>query len=253
MAEVSSAALVPRVRHANKQDAVDRVALQWIARFRFVTAELLGLYLGVTRQNAQARARRLETAGLLSRQAGRPGESITLAATARGMRAIGLPPRRAPRTDVQREHELALVWLVLQLEARVAGVVFTERECRRVEREARADRMSADVVEPGGHVARRWPDLVHRRVSGDLVVLELERTLKNPTRLVRIIEGYGAASWFAEVRLLCADPAVARGVALAVKRADLPSWRPGPRVVVAPWPGLVPVTKLAVREAINAV
>ena len=108
-------ALDRRVGFVQQRDAVDHAALEWIARFRFVTADLLGLYLGVNRQNAQKRARRLADEGLLHRAAARPGEAMTLAVTARGMRKIGLPPRRAPRTDVQRDHELALVWLVLRI------------------------------------------------------------------------------------------------------------------------------------------
>src|SRR4051812_13082435 len=91
--------LLPRARAATSQDAIDRDTLRWIARFRFVTAEVLALHLGVTRQRALARVRRLEDTGLIQRRSDAPQQAWTITATSRGMQALGLPARRPPRTD----------------------------------------------------------------------------------------------------------------------------------------------------------
>ena len=126
--------------------------------------------------------------------------------TARGLRAVGLSPRRPARTDLQREHELGLAWLVTRLEARGDGAsVYTERECRARERTT-GTRHSADLREAGDRTSKRWPDLIVKHRDGRRVVLEFERTLKGASRLRRIVDGYRAARWFDEVWLLCADP-----------------------------------------------
>jgi hypothetical protein len=59
--------------------------------------------------------RRLAAVGLVSRTAGGIGQVYAVALTRRGSRLVGLPERRAPRTDAQRVHELAIVELVGRL------------------------------------------------------------------------------------------------------------------------------------------
>jgi hypothetical protein len=55
-------------------------------------------------------------------------------ATAKGHTLLGLPRRRAPRAELQREHEAAKVWHSTRLELEDdARRVLTERECRRAE------------------------------------------------------------------------------------------------------------------------
>lgn len=228
-------------------DDIDRAALQWIARFRFVDAEVLALHLGVSRRRANARVSRLADAGLLARRGHAPNEAWTIALTRRGATLLGLPRRRPARTDVQREHELALAWLVTEIERR-GGSVLTERECRTLELQTGA-RFSVDVGAPNGLRAKRWPDLVLPRAAGDRLAIEFERTPKSAARLVRIVEGYrDAAEIFAEVRFYFWDPVTARGLARAIAATDDTLSELGPRVRepilrIAPWPGLPQETK----------
>ena len=183
----------------------------------------------------------------------------TVTVTARGLRAVGLLPRRPARTDLQREHEPGLAWLVTRLEARGDGAsVYTERECRARERTTDT-RHSADLQEAGDRTAKRWPDLIVEHRDGRRVVLEFERTLKGAGRLRRIVEGYRAARWFDEVWLLCAEPTIARAAAAATRRDTEPL--PGfpepvidadePAINFAPWPGLEPAAKHAIQRAIE--
>ncbi len=183
--------------------------LGWIARFRFVDSEVLAERFGTSRQQINARVRRLEQAGLLERHAHGPMPAWTIVATSRGLAALGLPPRRPARTAVQREHELALAAIVARYERmRPETTVHTERDSRR--REAAADaRYSADVTDPKQGRSRRWPDLVLED-DGRRIAIELELTPKGIARLRRIVAAYRNAPWFDEIRFLTADPAISR-------------------------------------------
>lgn len=199
--------LVQRGRSGQREAVRDREMLRWIARFRFVDSEVLAERFGTSRQQINARVRRLERAGLLQRNTHGPMPAWTIAATSRGLAALGLPPRRAARTTVQREHELALAAIVARHErTRPESTVHTERDCRRREAASRA-RFSADVTDPKQGRSRRWPDLVleddDRRVA-----VELELTPKGIARLRRIVAAYRNAPWFDEVRFLTPDPAI---------------------------------------------
>lgn len=132
--------------------------LRWVGRFRFVTDELLADRFGVSRQQMNLRVRRLAAAGLVART-GPPMQPRLTMLTRRGARAVDLPVRRAPRTDQQRAHELALVWLVIQLERAGDVLVRTERECRALEAEGDV-RYSVPVLRAGRAEERRWPDVV---------------------------------------------------------------------------------------------
>lgn len=183
--------------------------LEWIGRFRFVDAGVLAERFGVSRQQVNARLRRLEEAGLVVRRAERTSAAWTVGLSARGALAVGQPPRRPARTGVQREHELAIAWLLARLENQPdPPPLYTERECRTREA-AGAGRYSADILEPGSKAARRWPDLV-AEPDGRRIAIELELTGKGTARLRRIVAGYRAARWFDEVRFLAADAAIAR-------------------------------------------
>jgi hypothetical protein len=138
---------------------------------------------------------------LVQRRADAASQARTVATTRVAARALGLPERRAPRTSVQREHELLLARLVAELERAAGGpVVRTEREARSREA-AGVARFSADMLEASGTQARRWPDLV---LEGDglRVAVEVELTGKGTARLERIVAGYRDALWFDEVRFL---------------------------------------------------
>lgn len=219
--------------------------LEWIARFRFVEAEVLAERFGVSRQQVNARIRRLEAAGLVTRRAERTSAPWTMTASPKGMQALGLPAKRAARTTLQREHELALARMVAAHErSGAASPIRTERECRRLERLTRT-RYSADIVDPKQHPrARRWPDLVLED-DADRIAIELELTAKGSTRLHRILAGYRNAAWFDEVRFLTPHPhieqlleRVADDPARARARAVFATRTPAIRILAWSPPGL---------------
>ena len=115
--------------------AKDEAVLRWVERFRFVTAELVARRFGVSCQRANARLRRLEKVGLVGSEQRHVCEARAVFVTGRGATVLGVPRRRPPRTGVQREHELAIVALAIEVELAGAWArVLTDRECRRAER-----------------------------------------------------------------------------------------------------------------------
>ncbi|HEX8082677.1 MAG TPA: helix-turn-helix domain-containing protein [Solirubrobacteraceae bacterium] len=206
----------------------DAEVLRFLGRFRFVTDALLAERCGVSRQQMNRRLRRLAAAGLVERTPSPIEPRLNMLSRA-GARAVDLPLRRAARTVAQREHELALVWLVIQLERAGGALVRTERECRTLE-SAGVSRYSVPVSRPGREDERRWPDVV-LEAEGRRSALELELSPKGATRLQAIADAYAAASYFDEVVFLAADASIARRLA---------------RVAVASHPGLPAVAKLRV-------
>jgi hypothetical protein len=171
---------------------------------------------------------------------------------ARGSVLLGQSPRRAPRPDTQREHELAIARLVADLERRDtprAFRVLTERECRRLE----ADGARGYSVElpTAGH-PKRWPDLVlqsQRRKDA----IELELAPKTTDRLAAILTGY-AHSDYARVLLLVESPALARRLARVAKKvtaATTSRWRTPPVFHIDARPDADAETTAAVHQALG--
>ena len=205
-----------------KETARDVRVLGWVGRFRFVTAEALGAWLGVSVQKARLRVRRLERAGLLDYRRHRAGEAWLVYLSNRGTALLGLPRRAAPRLDLQREHELAIVALATQLE-RHGEQVLTERECRRLERRGEG-RFSVEVPQSQRNEARRWPDLVIDRAGGPVAV-EIELSPKTSGRLGRIVSGYGS-SRYAEVVFLVGGESLRRRIEGVIERErETVTWR----------------------------
>lgn len=199
--------LVQRRSHHTEEAARDRAFLEWIVRFRFVEADVLAMRFDVSRQQVNARLRRLESAGLVIRRAERTSAPWTIAVSRKGMQALGLPAERAAQTTLQRDHELNLAHMVARHErATDPRAMRTERQSRRLERLTKT-RYSADTTDPKQGQARRWPGLVleddTRRIA-----IELELTPKGASRIERILAGYRRATWFDEVRFLTPDPAI---------------------------------------------
>ena len=248
--------LVRRTRRSAEEARRDADVMRFIGRFRFVTDELLAQRFGVQRQQINARIRRLEAAGLVARSADRMQPRVTML-TRNGARAVDLPPRRAARTDAQRDHELALVWLVIQLERAGGACVRTERECRTLEAKD-AGRYSVTVTRPGRPEERRWPDIV---LEGDRrrSALELELSAKGTTRLQAIVAAYAAVPWFDEVVFLAASASIAKRLARAVAEAPRPlvlhAERSAPRAKlrVVPWPALAADEQRAIAAIAAAV
>jgi DNA-binding Lrp family transcriptional regulator len=206
-----TAPLVHRGRGATAEAQRDADILRFIGRFRFVTDELIAQKFEVSRQQTNLRLRRLTQAGYLQRTDARTQPRLTML-TRKGARAVGLPVRRPPRTDAQREHELALVWLVIELERAGTVQVRTERECRTLEA-AGAGEYSVPVLQPDRPQERRWPDLVLEG-EGRRSAIELELSAKGATRLQAIVDAY-AVSNYDEIVFLTGDRSIARVVEAA--------------------------------------
>jgi len=250
--EIPPKILIPRGRGAAAEAQRDADVLRFVGRFRFVTDQLLAEKFEVSRQQMNLRLRRLANAGLLQRTDGRTQPRLTML-TRKGARAVDLPIRRSPRTDAQREHELCLVWLVIELERAGTARVRTERECRTLEA-AGAGQYSVFVLQPGRPQERRWPDLVLEG-EGRRSAIELELSAKGTTRLQAIVAAYAAALVYDEVVFLALDVAIARRIAGACVRGQPPqdptTHTPGVRLHVVPWPGLSAAAQHALAEVLR--
>lgn len=235
--------LVRRQSRGTSEARRDREMLAWIARFRFVTAEVLAERFDVTPQRVNARLRRFEQAGLVALHRSDLTAPRAVFLTGRGARRLGLRPRRQPRPDTHREHELAIAELTARLErAAEPPRVLTERDARATEARGGA-RCSADVRDSGGVVLRRWPDLVLETGEGARLAVELEFAPKHTGRLRRILNGYAAATWFSELHVLARDEPVRRRIAGLADASGPASELSGllglrrPPVLVSPWTG----------------
>jgi hypothetical protein len=170
----------------------DHEAMRWMARFRFVTPAGLAERFDVTERNMRARVVRLEKQGFLCLDRA-PHRAMTAYLSHAGYDAVGLPSRKGPRVDSQREHELAIVWQVAHFEKhqnpRVE--VLTERECRIREQAGLGPfHIRAAGERSGGTRGQRWPDLVMIVDQKTRIAIELEFTAKHLPRLQRIVSGY---------------------------------------------------------------
>ena len=215
----------------------DVEVLAWVGRFRFVTPEAIADRFEVSWQRANARVRRLERIGLVGCSREHVSQPRAVFLTGRGFELLGQLRRRAPRAQVQREHEAAIVWLVIQLErGATAGVrVLTERECRRLEAADERRRYSVELDDR----ARRWADVVVER--GDRRrAIEIEFAPKGTARLSRIVAAWQASD-YVEVFFFVRSAALGRRIQSVIPQPLLlhsgPAWRTA-RVRVQPWPRL---------------
>jgi hypothetical protein len=241
-----------RLRRTHVEAARDREWLTWIGRFRFVTAAVLAPRFDVSVRQANARVARLAHDGLVVVHREFVGQASAIYLARAGSVLLGQPPRRAPRPDTQREHELAIARLVADVERRDtprALRVFTERECRR--READGARGYSVQLFTAGH-PKRWPDLVlqsERRKDA----IELELAPKTTDRLAVILTGY-AHSDYTRVLLLVESPALARRLARVAKNvtaATTSRWRTPPVFHVDARPDLDAERTAAVHHALG--
>jgi hypothetical protein len=251
-----------RTRHERVEAKRDREVLEWIARFRFVTAAALAEWYGVDVVNARRRVKRLESARLLGSVRSSGTAPIFYLAHA-GREQLGLPWRSPPRGELQRAHELAIVEQVTRFErAAAAGVrVLTERECRRAEADGVARFHVAVRGEGPRGLAQRWPDIVLLAADGRKVAVELEFAVKHTARLERILVGYQDCREYEQVLYFVdsvplarriAGIATSRGTRLAETRTHkLFSIRSTP-VKVLPWLGADPATRGAIETAVAA-
>jgi hypothetical protein len=229
----------------------DLEVLAWVGRFRFVEPRAIGRRFGVSWQAANARVRRLERLGLLGTQRQHVSQARAVFLTAKGHQLLGGERRRAPRAEVQREHEAAIVDLVVALErSDHPGFVrvLTERECRGLE--ARGDvRYSVEVCYSGPRKdRRRWPDLVVELAEGRRAI-EFEFAPKGRERLKRIVAGYASAVRYDEVVFFVKRLSLGRTISqLIVSESDTPWGYSGPEMLVRPWPGLPAAERQALAD-----
>jgi hypothetical protein len=237
-----------------EQTRRDLEVLAWVGRFRFVTPRALSERFGVSWQQANARVRRLERLGFLGCERQHVSQPQAVFLTGRGHDLLGWDRRRAPRADIQREHEAAIVAFVVELElSGEDGVlrVLTERECRRLEARTDAE-YSVEVSYSGPRKdRRRWPDAVVERSSGRTAI-EFEFAPKGKDRLKRIVDGYSYSDPYDEVVFFVKRPTLGRTIARLVRKAtdsSLFTYR-GPAMVAKPWPGLDEDDRLRVAAAL---
>lgn len=231
----------------------DVEVLAWVGRFRFVTAPAIAQRFGVSVQRANARVRRLEAVGLLGCERQFVSQARAVYLTGKGCELLGEPRRRAPRPEVQREHEAAIVDLVTRLELPTRGAtVFTERECRQLEH-AGADRFSVEISAIHSEIARRdrtrWPDVVVE-VNGGRRAIELEFSPKGGKRLKAIVNAYAFSPRYGETLFMVRNAALGRRILEHARSAQvIGGGRPKLRVVA--WPGLPAGEREALTAAIE--
>ena len=224
--------------------------MEWIGRFRFVTGSVLALRFGVSVRQANARVARFAHDGLVVVHREFVGQASAIYLSRSGCTLLGQRPRKPPRPDTQRAHELAIARLAARLElAEGPGEmhVRTERECRR--READGEK-GFSVRLPGPDAQLRWPDLVlYNPHLQDAI--ELERAPKTMKRLRAIVEAY-AVSDYRRVLFLVESPALARRLAVLTRRisAELAGVVDATEFVVMPHVDLDAEQDAAVRDAI---
>ena len=230
--------LVGRCEWEVEQARRDVEVLAWVGRFRFVTPQAIAVRFEVSWQQANARVRRLERLGFLGGEREHVSQPRAVFLTGKGHELLGWPRRRAPRAQVQREHEAAIVWLVTELErAEPHAAVLTERECRRLE-DADDPRYSVNV----GDRRRRWPDIVIESQRARRAI-EIEFSPKGTDRLETIVAAY-AFCGYAETLFLVKSIALGRRIqALSEPTVRSPLFGGTgklevPRIRVAAWPRL---------------
>ncbi len=242
-----------RQRWAHVESARDTEVLAWIARFQFVTLEVLASRFGVSVTRIGVRVRRLEQLGYVRRVTGLMGQAHAIYLAPAGAKHIGSTRRRAPRPSLQRDHELALTQLVCRLElARPDLEVLTERDAREQER-AGDRRFSVDVRAEHGGTAKRWPD-VSLTDGIRTVACEVEFAAKGTERLSRILEAYIASS-LAEVRFYVVDPLIARRIARLKRDLRVAYGLPGSRlcrIEVQPWSTVSAETRARIVSNVEA-
>src|SRR4051794_2360959 len=94
--------LVPRRRQTAVEARRDREMLEWIARFRFVTADVLAERFATSVRRANSRITALQSAGLVECRQDNGAQRRAVFVSRAGAIALGLPPRRPPRPEIQR-------------------------------------------------------------------------------------------------------------------------------------------------------
>ena len=172
----------------------DIAITEWVGRQGAVRAEHVMARFSIGRTAAYRRLHELVDFGLLRRHRLLYRDGGLLTATAEGLRCAGLYRLTPARISLALvPHMIASAAFAADLEPRLVDEqLLSDREHRAAEIAAGDPIASAIIGAPrSGHEGLHRPDFaLVKRDRGDVVAVEIELTLKNRTRLERILRGY---------------------------------------------------------------
>jgi len=172
----------------------DIAIAEWVGRQGAVRAEHVMTRFSIGRTATYRRLHELVEFGLLRRQRVLYNDGGLLTATAEGLRCAGLDRLTPARiTLAMVPHMIASAAFAAELEPLLVDEqLLSDREHRAAENAAGEPIASAIIgAHRDGHDALHRPDFaLVKRDRGEVVAVEIELTLKNRTRLERILRGY---------------------------------------------------------------
>jgi hypothetical protein len=196
----------------------DMTIVEWIGRQGAARAEHVMSRFSIGRTATYRRLHELVDFGLVRRHRLLYNDGGLLTATSEGLRCVGLDrltPARISLAPVP--HMIASAALAAELEPHLRdGTLLSDREHRAAENAAGGPIASAIIdSRQNGHKGLHRPDFaLVRRDGGEIIAVEVELTLKNRTRLERILRGYLRNQNVTVVRYHTAPP-----IAEAIRRA----------------------------------
>jgi hypothetical protein len=172
----------------------DMTIAEWIGRQGAVRAEHVMTRFSIGRTATYRRLHELVEFGLVRRHRLLYNDGGLLTATAEGLRCAGLGRLAPARISLALvPHMIASAAFAADLEPQlIHEQLLSDREHRAAEIAAGEPIASAIIGAPrSGHEGLHRPDFaLIKRDRGDVVAVEIELTLKNRTRLERILRGY---------------------------------------------------------------
>lgn len=206
----------------------DRALLAFVASHRFVRADHVQVFLGVSGPVAYARLRALRRAGLVRRDVVFHRTPATHQITRDGLAAIesSLP---VPKRDLRAyAHDVGVAWLWLAARHGAFGElreVIGERELRSRDGPGRRSEPRLAVAlggfGPGGQEQLHYPDLLLVTPEGHRIAVELELTGKGRARRERILEGYACDPSLDVVLYLVKDGRVGGQIEASARRLGI--------------------------------
>jgi hypothetical protein len=216
----------------------DMTIAEWIGRQGAVRAEHVMTRFSIGRTAAYRRLHELVEFGLVRRHRLLYNDGGLLTATAEGLRWAGLDRLAPARISLALvPHMIASAALAAEVEPRLVGhTLLSDREHRAAENAMGTPIASAIIGKHSdGREGLHRPDFAPIAREGDrITAIEVELTLKNRTRLERILRGYLRNQNVSIVRYHAAPPiadavqraARAVGAEAILELAPLPSARP---------------------------
>jgi hypothetical protein len=196
----------------------DMTIAEWIGRQGAVRAEHVMTRFSIGRTATYRRLHELVEFGLVRRHRVLYNDGGLLTATAEGLRCAGLDRLGPARISlVLVPHMIASGALAAELEPRLDGQTLLSDREHRVAENAAGEPIASAIVgrQTDGREGLHRPDFALIAEDGQHVTaIEVELTLKNRTRLERILRGYLRNQKVSAVRYHAAEP-----VADAVRRA----------------------------------